>query len=101
MREVFDKGNPEWRWCEQRQSSEGDTCLHIWLQRLRLGTSTTYAKINEVSRELLVKAVSICRRWGYRVLYAGCDSVFIQGEDASREDYEELANISRLSLASP
>ena len=67
----------------------------------RYGNVYTYAKINEVSRELLVRSINICRGLGYRVLYADCDSVFVQREGASREDYEGLARRIQEELGLP
>ena len=95
LRKSFAKDSPEWSWCEQRQSALKQILVCIYgfsgCDVNRYGNIYTYAKINEVSRELLVRAMNICRRLGYRVLYADCDSVFVQKNGASREEYEELA----------
>ncbi|MEM2996434.1 MAG: DNA polymerase domain-containing protein [Candidatus Bathyarchaeia archaeon] len=95
LRKVFPKDSTEWRWCEQRQSALKEILVCIYgfsgCDVNRYGNVYTYAKINEVSRGLLVRAINVSRRMGYRVLYADCDSVFVQRDWASREDYEILA----------
>ncbi len=97
--------SPEWRWCEQRQSALKGILVCIYgfsgCDVNRYGNVYAYSKINELSRELLVRAINICRRLGYRVLYADCDSIFVQRMDASREDYEELSRRIQSELGLP
>jgi DNA polymerase elongation subunit (family B) len=97
LRKGFPQGSQEWLWCEQRQSALKEILVCIYgfsgCDMNRFGNVYTYAKVNEVSREILIRAMGICRSRGYRILYADCDSVFVQKEGASREDYEGLAKL--------
>ncbi|MBS7609645.1 hypothetical protein KEJ19_03620, partial [Candidatus Bathyarchaeota archaeon] len=105
MRKEFPQGSREWLWCEQRQSALKGILVCIYgfsgCDMNRYGNVYAYAKVNEISRELLVKAIGVCRSLGYRVLYADCDSVFVQRDDASREDYERLASCIEAEVGLP
>ncbi|MEM3027310.1 MAG: DNA polymerase domain-containing protein [Candidatus Bathyarchaeia archaeon] len=105
MRKEFPQGSQEWLWCEQRQSALKGILVCIYgfsgCDMNRYGNVYAYAKVNEVSRELLVKAIGVCRSLGYRVLYADCDSVFVQKDGASKEDYEKLAGCIEAEVGLP
>ena len=51
----------------------------------------TFDSINLHGREVLIKAINICMREGYQVVYADTDCIFVKKPDASEEDFERLA----------
>lgn len=51
----------------------------------------TFESINLHGREVLIKAINICMREGYQVVYADTDCIFVKKPDASEEDFERLA----------
>ncbi len=57
----------------------------------RFGKIEAHEAINALAREKLLVAKETAEARGYRVLHALVDSLYAQKEDATREDYENLA----------
>ena len=57
----------------------------------RFGKIEAHEAINAISREKLLVAKEIAEEQGFRVLHALVDSLYVQKEDATRKDYEQLA----------
>ena len=51
----------------------------------------TFESINLHGREVLIKAINICMREGYQVIYADTDCIFVKKSEASERDFERLA----------
>lgn len=85
----------EWMWCQQRQST-----LKLFLV-VYYGYSGCYAnrfsnvrvfmEINRQARIAMVKALEVAQEHGYEVVYGPFDSLFVKKEDATGNDYNELA----------
>jgi len=57
----------------------------------RFGKIEAHEAINALAREKLLVAKETAERDGFRVLHALVDSLYVQKEDATREDYERLS----------
>jgi DNA polymerase-2 len=57
----------------------------------RFGKIEAHEAINALAREKLLVAKETAEARGYRVLHALVDSLYVQKEDATREDYENLS----------
>jgi DNA polymerase-2 len=56
----------------------------------RFGKIEAHEAINALAREKLLVAKETAERAGFRVLHALVDSLYVQREDATREDYAQL-----------
>jgi DNA polymerase elongation subunit (family B) len=102
VKKSLPKGSEERLFCEQRvdalklmlvtQYGISGCCWN------RFGNVVTFEEINRKSREAMMTAKSLIESRGYEVVYADVDSCFIKRNDATREDYEELAaEVSRIT----
>jgi DNA polymerase-2 len=57
----------------------------------RFGKIEAHEAINALAREKLLVAKEAAERAGFRVLHALVDSLYVQREDATREDYARMA----------
>lgn len=57
----------------------------------RFGRIEAHEAINAIAREKLLVAVEMVEAQGYRVLHALVDSLYVQKPEATREDYQQLA----------
>jgi DNA polymerase-2 len=57
----------------------------------RFGKIEAHEAINALAREKLLVAMETAERAGFRVLHALVDSLYVQKEDSTREDYARLA----------
>ena len=75
------------------------TCFgYTGYKNARFGKIEAHEAINALAREKLLVAKETAEERGFRVLHALVDSLYVQREDASREDYETLArDIERLT----
>jgi DNA polymerase elongation subunit (family B) len=93
------KESPEYIWCEQRVGSLKNilVCLYGTTGSLwnRYGNVLAFEEINRLSREVLIRTKDIVQGFGYELVYADTDSVFIKGQDAttSRTDYDKVVDI--------
>jgi DNA polymerase elongation subunit (family B) len=68
------------------------TCFgYTGYKNARFGKIEAHEAINALAREKLLVAKEIAEARGFRVLHALVDSLYVQKEDATREDYERLA----------
>ncbi|HLY59884.1 MAG TPA: DNA polymerase domain-containing protein [Terriglobia bacterium] len=69
----------------------------------RFGKIEAHEAINALAREKLLVAKEIAEQQGYRVLHALVDSIYVQKEGVTREDYErltlEIEQTTRLPMA--
>ena len=97
LRKNFSKGSRERVWCEQRQLALKGILVCIYgysgCFANRFNNVAAYEEINRIVRETLVKTMNIAMREGFEVIYADSDSVFVKRKDASRGDYERLAEV--------
>jgi len=105
LRKNFPKNSKEYRWCDQRQKALKSVLVCIYgfsgCFANRFNNVAAYNEINAISRRMLVQAVNICLARGFEVLYGNTDSLFIKRQDATREDYEELARIIQNEMGLP
>jgi DNA polymerase elongation subunit (family B) len=87
------KDSQEYTWCEQRVNSLKNilVCLYgstgsLWN---RYGNVLAFEDISRLSREVLIKTKDIVQSFGYSLVYADTDSVFIKRK-GSATDYNEL-----------
>ncbi|MEZ0344965.1 MAG: DNA polymerase domain-containing protein [Infirmifilum sp.] len=84
------------QWAEERQSELKMILVSSYgysgNNYNRLGNPLTFEWINRASRRVMLDVIGYVRRLGYRVIYGDTDSVFLQRDGASREDYEALAS---------
>jgi DNA polymerase elongation subunit (family B) len=95
LRRFLHKGSQEYFWCQGRQLALKEIlfCTYgysgCWANRF--GNFDTFMEINRAARNILVKSMNIARKLGYRVLYGNNDSLFLQKQEATRDDYEVLS----------
>lgn len=69
----------------------------------RFGKIEAHEAINALAREKLLVAKEIAEQQGYRVLHALVDSIYVQKEGVTRQDYErltrEIKQVTRLPMA--
>ena len=51
-----------------------------------------FEEINKLARQILLKTKDIVQRYGFELIYADTDAVFLKKNDATRKDYEEIMN---------
>ena len=57
----------------------------------RFGNVFVYSEINRIAREIVVGAMNIALKDGFRVIYLDTDSIFVERQNATVEDFEKLA----------
>ena len=94
-----------WFWCETRQLALKEIlfCTYgysgCWANKF--GNMDTFMEINKAARENLVSAMNIARGHGYHTLYGNSDSLFLEKQGASREDFDVLAETIKRELGLP
>lgn len=82
-------------WAEQRQAELKMLLVSCYgysgNNYNRFGNPLTFEWINRLSRKVMAKVYRVSRRMGFKIIYGDTDSVFVSKEDATLEDYEELA----------
>jgi len=105
LREKFPKDSKKWRLCDNRQKALKNILVCIYgysgCFANRFGNVRCYEEINRLARENLIKAVNIALGEGYEVIYGDSDSLFVKRKDATREDYEDLAEKIRRKTGLP
>ncbi|HET7391449.1 MAG TPA: DNA polymerase domain-containing protein [Nitrososphaeraceae archaeon] len=88
------KESMEYVWCDQRVNSLKNilVCLYgstgsLWN---RYGNVLAFEEINKMSRDILIKTKDIVQGFGYELVYADTDSVFIKKKDSTAKDYKQL-----------
>ncbi|MEM2073959.1 MAG: DNA polymerase domain-containing protein [Nitrososphaeria archaeon] len=102
LRKSYPKESIEYKYCEQRQSS-----LKMILVTLygtsgccwnRYGNVLAFEEINKISRNIMLESKNHAQKRGFEIVYADCDSLFVKKDNASKEEYENLAKeISQLT----
>jgi DNA polymerase elongation subunit (family B) len=84
-------------WCEQRIEALKKilVCLYgttgsVWN---RFGNAFAFEEINRLAREILLKTKDIIQQLGFELVYADTDSVFLEKDGATRNDYENVMKI--------
>ena len=57
----------------------------------RFNSVAVFNEINAVARKILVRTANICQAQGFEVTYGNTDSIFVKHPNATRRDYEKLA----------
>jgi len=95
LRRSFPEGSPEYVYADQRQEALKMMLVVIYgysgCTWNRFQYVPTFESINLHGREILIKAINISMREGFRVVYADTDCVFVKKPEASEEDFERLA----------
>ena len=58
----------------------------------RYSNVRVFEEINKLARQILLKTKDIVQRYGFELIYADTDAVFLKKNDATRKDYEEIMN---------
>jgi DNA polymerase-2 len=81
--------------CKQRRSALKWLLVccfgYTGYKNARFGKIEAHEAINALAREKLLAAKETAEQGGFRVLHALVDSLYVQREDATREDYERLS----------
>ncbi len=64
---------------------------YLGYKNARVGRIEAHEAINAIARETLLRAKEIAEGAGFRLLHAIVDSMYVQKEEATRADYEQLA----------
>ncbi|MGD0330407.1 MAG: DNA polymerase domain-containing protein [Nitrososphaeria archaeon] len=95
LRKSFPKQSKEWLWCEQRQSALKMVLVCIYGTSgccwNRFGNVLAFEEINRKSRQVMIRTKDYVQSQGFELIYADTDSVFVKKDDATKEDYEQLA----------
>jgi DNA polymerase, archaea type len=85
----------EWLWCQQRQAALKLMLVVVYgysgCYSNRFANVRVFQEINRLARQSMVRALRVSQKNDYEVIYGPFDSLFVKKENASREDYVELA----------
>lgn len=59
----------------------------------RFGNVLTFEEINRRSREMMLIAKAVAEENDFEIIYSDVDSLFVKKKDATKNDYEQLANL--------
>jgi DNA polymerase elongation subunit (family B) len=105
-KELSEESN-EYLWCQQRIDSLKNilVCLYGTTGSLwnRYGNVLVFEEINRLSREILIKTKDVVQKFGYELIYADTDSVFIKNGSGipTTDQYEKIVNILRKETGLP
>jgi len=95
MKNCRQEGTPEFVEYEQRDAllKKLLVCLfgYSGSDLNRFGNVFAYREINRIGRETVVRAMNIALKNGFEVIYLDTDSIFVQREGASFDDFNQLA----------
>ena len=95
LRKKYPVGSREWVWCEERQSSLKLMLVVIYgysgCYANRFANVQVFQEINRQARQALVKGLNIAMSRDFEIVYGNTDALYVKKEDATEEDYEELA----------
>lgn len=96
MKKNYPKDSKEWIWCEQRQAALKLMLVVVYgysgCYANRFANVRVFQEINRQARHAMVKALRITQDMEYTVVYGPFDSLFVKREDASIDDYLNLAS---------
>jgi DNA polymerase elongation subunit (family B) len=105
LRKSFLINTREWFWCEQRIEvlksilvALYGTAGSFWN---RFANVDTFEEINRLSREVLMRTKDIVQGLGCTLLYADTDSVFLQKNGATLEDFTSVKDILAKDIGLP
>jgi DNA polymerase elongation subunit (family B) len=58
----------------------------------RFSNVCVFEEINKFSRQILLETKDIVQSYGFELIYADTDAVFLKKKDATKNDYEEIMN---------
>ena len=94
-KERFSDGTRERRECEQRELLLKKLLVSLYgysgSDLNRFGNVFVYREINRIAREIIVGAMNIAMKDGFRVIYLDTDSIFVERQNVTREDFKKLA----------
>lgn len=59
----------------------------------RYSNVQVFEEINKYSRQILLKTKDVVQQFGFELIYADTDAVFLKKKDATRSDYEDIMNV--------
>jgi DNA polymerase elongation subunit (family B) len=105
LQKSFAVNTKEWSWCEQRivvlksiLVSLYGTTGSFWN---RLANVETFEEINRMSRDVLMRTKDIIQGLGYTLLYADTDSILLQKDRATFEDFTSVKDILAKDIGLP
>jgi DNA polymerase-2 len=105
LQKSFPVNTKEWLWREQRNQvlknilvSLYGTTGSFWN---RLANVDTFEEINRMSRHVLMRTKDIVQGLGYTLLYADTDSVFLQKDGATIDDFTSVRDILAKDIGLP
>ncbi len=95
LRNGFPKESREWTWCQQRQLALKLILVCIYgysgCYANRFANVRVFQEINRIARQVMVQSLNIALDRGFEVIYGDSDSLFTKKPQATRNDYEALA----------
>jgi DNA polymerase, archaea type len=105
MQKSFPVNTKDWIWCEHRIEvlksilvSLYGTTGSFWN---RFANVDTFEEINRMSRHVLMRTKDIVQDLGYTLLYADTDSVFLQKNGATFEDFTSVKDMLAKDIGPP
>jgi len=105
LQKSFPINTKEWLWCEQRIEMVKSILVSLYGSAgsfwNRLANMDTFEEINRLSREVLMRTKDIVQGLEYRLLYADTDSVFLQKNGATLEEFTSVKDILTKEIGLP
>jgi DNA polymerase elongation subunit (family B) len=95
LRNSYPRESDEWWWCQQRQASLKMSLVVTYgysgCSANRFANVRVFQEINRQARIAMVQALKIAQDNGYEVIYGPFDSLFVKKQNATKQDYIDLA----------
>jgi DNA polymerase elongation subunit (family B) len=105
LQKTFANNTNEWHWCEHRIVALKNILVSLYGTTgsfwNRFANVTAFEEINRLSREVLIKTKDIVQGFGFELVYADTDSVFLKKNGASLEDFEFVKDALRREMGLP
>jgi DNA polymerase elongation subunit (family B) len=96
QRNNYSRKSNEWWWCQQRQSSLKMSLVVTYgysgCYANRFANVRVFQEINRQARMAMVQSLKTAQNNGFEVIYGPFDSLFVKKQDATENDYENLAS---------
>jgi DNA polymerase elongation subunit (family B) len=96
QRNNYSRESNEWWWCQQRQSSLKMSLVVTYgysgCYANRFANVRVFQEINRQARMAMVQALKTAQDNGFEMIYGPFDSLFVKKQDATKNDYENLAS---------